>query len=84
MLFFGLVSVGYWYFTEMQCRRDLRIYGLVQFLAMLLIPVMLFVYGSRLSERAWIFAVLCVYAGAKIVDIYDPEIYNRTGFSAIP
>ena len=38
----GIVSVFYWHITESQGVGDLRLYGLVQFLPMLLIPFMVF------------------------------------------
>ena len=47
---------------------DLRLYGLVQFFPMLLIPFMLFWYGSVLSRISWIFGILGAYATAKAAD----------------
>ena len=53
LLFLGLASVVYWNITENLGTGDLRFYALVQFLPMLLIPLMLLFYGSCLSGRRW-------------------------------
>jgi len=81
LLFLGLASVIYWHLSENLGVGDLRFYGLVQFLPMLLIPLMLFFYGSHLSGTSWIFAILVVYAGAKFAELYDNEIFEWIGFS---
>ena len=81
LLFLGLASVIYWHLSENLGVGDLRFYGLVQFLPMLLIPLMLFFYGSLLSGTSWIFAILVVYAGAKLAELYDNEIFEWSGFS---
>ena len=79
--FLGLASVIYWNITENLGIGDLRFYALVQFLPMLLIPLMLFFYGSCLSGRRWIFAIIVVYGIAKIAEFYDQQIYDLIGFS---
>jgi len=81
LLFFGLASVVYWDITEKLGTGDLRFYALVQFLPMLLIPLMLLFYGSCLSGRRWILAIILVYGAAKIAEIYDHQIYELIGFS---
>ena len=70
LLFLGLSSVVYWNITEKLVTGDLRFYALVQFLPMLLIPLMLLFYGSCLSGRRWILAILLVYGAAKITEMY--------------
>jgi len=81
LLFLGLASVVYWNITENLGTGDLRFYALVQFLPMLLIPLMLLFYGSCLSGRRWILAIILVYGVAKIAEIYDQQIYELIGFS---
>ena len=81
LLFFGLASVVYWNITEKLGTGDLRFYALVQFLPMLLIPLMLLFYGSCLSGRRWILAIILVYGAAKITEMYDHQIYELIGFS---
>ena len=81
LLFLGLSSVVYWNITEKLGTGDLRFYALVQFLPMFLIPLMLLFYGSCLSGRIWILAILLVYGAAKITEMYDHQIYELIGFS---
>jgi len=81
LLFLGLSSVVYWNITEKVGTGDLRFYALIQFLPMLLIPLMLLFYGSRLSGKRWIIAIILVYGAAKITEMYDHQIYELIGFS---
>ena len=81
LLFLGLASVVYWNITENLGTGDLRFYALVQFLPMLLIPLMLLFYDSCLSGRRWILAIILVYGVAKIAEMYDQQIYELVGFS---
>ena len=81
LLFLGLASVVYWNITENLGTGDLRFYALVQFLPMLLIPLLLLFYGSCLSGRRWILTIILVYGVAKIAEMYDQQIYELIGFS---
>tara|TARA_B100000579_G_scaffold423984_1_gene427825 strand:+ start:3277 stop:4008 length:732 start_codon:yes stop_codon:yes gene_type:complete len=81
LIFLGLASVFYWNISENLGKGDLRFYALVQFLPMILIPVMLLVCGSCLSGRRLINAIILVYGAAKVVEIYDDKIYELIGFS---
>jgi len=81
LLFLGLASVVYWNITEKLSTGDLRFYALVQFLPILLIPLMLLFYGSCLSGRRWILAIILIYGVAKIAEMYDQQIYEVIGFS---
>jgi hypothetical protein len=77
----GIGSVVYWSWTETQGRGDLRPYGLVQFLPILLMPLMLLVYsGSRRSEP-WLWGTFAAYALAKVTEHYDVPIYQALGLS---
>ena len=81
LIFLGLASVVYWNITETLGTGDLRFYALVQFLPMLLIPLMLLLYGSSLSGRRWVFVIILVYGAAKIAEMYDKQIYDLIDFS---
>ena len=81
LVFLGLTSVVYWHITEKLGTGDLRFYALVQFLPILLIPLMLFLYGSCLSGRRWVLAIILVYGAAKIAEMFDQQIYELIGFS---
>lgn len=75
----GVASVLYWSATELQGVGDLRLYVMVQFLPLLLIPVMMALYQPRWSHGRLIFAALGLYALAKAAEVYDGEIYAALG-----
>ncbi|PKM35810.1 MAG: alkaline phytoceramidase [Gammaproteobacteria bacterium HGW-Gammaproteobacteria-10] len=76
LLLTGLASVLYWYYSELQGRGDLRLYGLVQFLPLLLMPLILVMYKPRFTHgRAyWIFFGL--YGVAKAFELADSPVYH--------
>jgi hypothetical protein len=76
----GVISVLYWDWTELQGRGDLRAYGLVQFLPMLLIPLMLVTEKGRGLRAPWLWGTLVTYAAAKLTEHYDAAIHAATGF----
>lgn len=79
LLLAGVGSVLYWWFGETQGQGDLRIYGLVQYLPLLLMPVILLIYPATFSHgnRHWIFYGL--YGLAKVFEITDLQIYQLLG-----
>jgi hypothetical protein len=80
LVFMGVGSVLYWDWTELQGRGDLRAYGLVQFLPMLLMPLMLITAGGRGVRAALLWLTLGVYVLAKLAEHFDAGIYVATGF----
>ncbi|MGD8833831.1 MAG: hypothetical protein PVJ84_03600 [Desulfobacteraceae bacterium] len=78
----GLMSVVYWYVTESLGRGDLRFYALVQFLPMVLLPVMMVAHKSQLTGVAYIWGVIVAYALSKVAEVLDGPIYRALdGFS---
>ncbi len=77
LLVAGFASLLYWVWTENAGRGDLRFYGLVQFLPMILIPAIcwLFPVHSRTAGR-YIAAIVALYAVAKIAELFDAQIYD--------
>lgn len=75
----GVVSVMYWDWTELQGQGDLRAYGLVQFLPMVLIPLMLVTEKGRGLKAPWLWATLATYGLAKLAEHYDRVIQVATG-----
>lgn len=71
----GVCSVGYWYGTELQGHGDLRPYAVIQFLPMLLIPLMLMLYAGKALHTAWLWGTLACYGLAKVVEYFDAAIY---------
>ena len=78
LLVAGLLSVVYWYLTEQRGGGDLRPYVLVQFLPLLLVPVML-LFRSPLNGSAWLWAMLLAYAASKAAEMGDAAVLELTG-----
>jgi hypothetical protein len=72
----GVASVGYWHFSEQLGRGDLRWYGLVQFLPMLLIPVILISFPARYSHARLYWVFFGLYVLAKVFEFYDRPVYR--------
>ncbi|NJD07819.1 MAG: alkaline phytoceramidase [Methylococcaceae bacterium] len=79
LLAIGAGSVGYWYWSESQGLGDLRPYALVQFLPMLLIPLILLLFPSRFDSTRPLWALIGWYALAKLLESFDRQILDLTG-----
>ena len=75
----GVASVVYWYDSELRGHGDLRAYGLIQFLPMLLIPLMLLLYPGKALGTRWLWASVATYALAKLAEHFDTGLYHLTG-----
>lgn len=75
----GVASVGYWYWSELQGQGDLRAYGVIQFLPMLLMPLMLIICSGKELSTPWLWGTLGTYALAKVAEHFDRIIYDTTG-----
>jgi len=76
LLALGAASVAYWHFTEEGGHGDLRLYVIVQYLPVLLIPLVLLFFPSRLSHVRLIWAVLGAYALAKLLELSDHLVFS--------
>lgn len=74
----GIASIAWWIRTELAGQGDLRPYALVQFLPMLLMPVMLILTRGSGLGTAWLWASLGAYAGAKLAEHFDAAILAAT------
>lgn len=80
LLVAGAASVAYWYATELQGAGDLRSYFVIQFLPMLVIPVILLTgRGQGGLNASWLWATLAVYFLAKQAEAHDRDLYVATG-----
>ena len=75
----GAATIAYWYWSELADRGDLRPYAVVQFLPMLLIPMMLLLFRGTNLRDGWLWATLGAYLLAKVAEHFDPVIYAATG-----
>lgn len=76
LLIFGLVSVAYWHYTENQNNGDLRLYVLVQFLPLLLIPIILILFNPSFTLPGGYWLLMVAYLLAKVLEEYDSEVFN--------
>lgn len=79
LLFLGLASVIYWYWSESIGLGDLRLYLLIQFLPVLLMPVIFLAYSSRFTKAYFFWLVLLCYGLAKGFEQFDFEVLKLTG-----
>jgi hypothetical protein len=71
----GVGSVAYWHITEMAGRGDLRPYVVTQYLPVILIPLMLVLFPSRLWPVRLVWTVLGTYVLAKILELLDAQVF---------
>lgn len=76
LVIFGAFSVIYWQFTELTGKGDLRLYLLVQFLPLLVIPLILLFFKSNYTNVTGYWFLLLAYAIAKALEHFDSQIYN--------
>lgn len=74
----GVFSVFYWQWTESNGAGDLRLYALVQFLPITIIPLILLMYPSKFSHVSGYWWLLVAYVLAKVFEYYDAQIYDLT------
>ena len=76
LIMFGAFSVAYWHFTELKGQGDLRLYVLVQFLPLLLIPLLLLLFPSPFNSSRGIWLALGFYALSKLFEALDKIIFD--------
>ncbi|MGQ0429214.1 MAG: ceramidase domain-containing protein [Gammaproteobacteria bacterium] len=76
----GIASIGWWHLTESDGAGDLRAYAIVQFLPMVLIPLMLLLFPGERMQARWLWLALAAYVGAKLAEYFDAGIYSLGEF----
>ena len=76
LLLVGAASVMYWAVTESRGAGDLRFYAIVQFLPLLLIPLLLLLYRSPFDRSGFFWGMIGLYAASKILEMLDRDIYE--------
>jgi len=79
LLLIGYASVEYWVFTESRGAGDLRPYAVVQFLPMLLIPIILATRKPAIGATKYYWIMLLFYVVAKVFEQLDVIIYSLGG-----
>jgi hypothetical protein len=72
----GVGSVLQWHLTERAGAGDLRLYALVQFLPLLVVPVLMGLYPSRYTRGADIIGVVLLYGLAKVFEQGDTVVFE--------
>lgn len=74
----GIASIAWWVRTESAGAGDLRAYALVQFLPMLLMPLVLLQWrdGSLAARELWL--AFGAYALAKLFEHFDAAVFAAT------
>ncbi len=76
LLIIGASSVIYWGVTEARGAGDLRPYAVVQFLPMLLIPLILLMYRSIYDNVGFLWLVIVLYVLSKLFEYFDFATYE--------
>lgn len=79
LLLSGVGSVIYWYMTEISGAGDLRPYVAMQFLPILLLPMLLLLFPNKesgINKSLWFLFI--GYVIAKICEMEDAAIYKMT------
>jgi hypothetical protein len=72
----GIASVYYWEYTERSGHGDLRAYAIVQFLPMLLIPIIFLLFHQRHLPSKNIIPIFLWYILAKVCEHFDEAIFH--------
>lgn len=75
LILLGVGSVVYWVLTENRSAGDLRPYIIVQFLPMLMIPVVLLTFRARFTDTWGYWGLFVAYLLAKLAEHYDAQIH---------
>jgi len=76
LLICGVSSVIYWHFTEIRGEGDLRPYILVQFLPILLIPLIMLLFNPVFTRTWGYWLLLGSYLLAKVLEHFDAAIFE--------
>jgi hypothetical protein len=79
LLIIGAASVFYWALTEARGAGDLRPYAVVQFLPMLLIPLILLMYRPGYDKTGFLWIVIGFYVLSKLFEYFDVEVFELGG-----
>ncbi len=75
-LLLGIASVGYWAWTESLGEGDLRFYALVQFVPLMLTPLILYLFPGSTGDLKYYVGLLLCYGLAKLLEYLDYEVWE--------
>jgi len=76
LLIFGIGSVIYWHLTVQAGADDLRPYAVVQFLPLIIIPLILFLFVPNTIKNMDVVTVMIFYALSKVFEVLDQQMYS--------
>ena len=79
LLALGVGSVLHWHRSELLGRGDLRLYVLVQFFPLLVLPLMLWLFAPRYTRTRDLVLVIACYGLAKLLELADKPLFAATG-----
>jgi len=79
LLIVGAASVFYWAATEANGAGELRPYAIVQFLPILLIPLILLMYRPGYDKTGFLWIVIGFYVLSKLFEYFDVAVYEFGG-----
>jgi Ceramidase len=85
LVMFGICAAFYWAWTETKGHGDLRPYVLVQFLPIVLMPVILLLFPARYLRTNYLLYAFALYFVAKALEHFDRRVEQLLdGFSGHP
>lgn len=72
----GLFSVLQWYAGELRGEGDLRLYVMVQFYTLLVVPLIMALFPPRYTHGADLLAAVGIYVVAKLLEVSDGFIFR--------
>jgi hypothetical protein len=76
LVLLGIASVVYWRWSALAGTENLRPYVAVQFGSIAVVLAISILYRSRYTQGGVIFALAAAYGVAKVVEVYDREIFE--------
>jgi len=76
----GVAAALYWAWTESLGRGDLRPYALVQFLPVVLLPLVLALFPPHYLSNRLLLTAFALYFVAKAFEHFDVQVFSATGF----
>jgi Ceramidase len=80
LVLLGLASVVYWRWSALAGFENLRPYEAVQFASIAVVLAISILHRSRYTHGGAIFALAAAYGLAKVMEVFDREIFEFTGW----
>ena len=79
LVLLGIGAALYWSWTESRGVGDLRPYAVVQFLPVILMPLILLLFSSRYLGNPLLLCAFALYFAAKALEHFDKPMQSLTG-----